>query len=75
MRGSKKQFKVKELSLCFVLNLRMPGENRLIFKWHSSREAPRISFIRAPTKDDEYSMNWRNDIVAVVNRDTVMKVT
>ena len=53
----------------------MPGENRLIFKWHSSREAPRISFIRVPTKDDEYSMNWRNDIVAVVNRDTVMKVT
>ena len=53
----------------------MPGENRLIFKWHSSWEGPRISFIRVPTKDDEYSMNWRNDIVAVVNRDTVMKVT
>ena len=51
-----KQFKVKGLSSCFVLNLRMPGENCLIFNWHSSRAAPGISFFRVPTKDDGYSI-------------------
>ena len=59
----------------FVLcaNLRMPGENCLIFNWYSSRAAPGISFFRVPTKDEEYSINWRNNIVAVIARDTVMK--
>ena len=42
----------------FVLcaNLRMPGENCLIFNWYSSRAAPGISFFRVPTKDDGYSI-------------------
>ena len=52
---------------------RMPGENRLTFNWHSSRAAPGVSFFRVPTKDDKYSINWRNNIVAVIARDTVMK--
>ena len=43
--------------MCFVLNLRMPGENCLIFNWHSSRAAPVISFFGVPTKNDEYE--WR----------------
>ena len=43
----------------------MSGENCLIFNWHSSRAASGISFFRAPTKDDEYNINWRNNIVAV----------
>ena len=73
MRGTIKQFKVKGLSSCFVLNLRMPAENCLILNWHSSRAAPGISFVRVPTKDDKCSINWRNNIVAVINRDTVMK--
>ena len=52
---------------------RMPSENRLTFNWHSSRAAPGVSFFRVPTKDDKYSINWRNNIVAVIARDTVMK--
>ena len=52
---------------------RMPGENCLTFNWHSSRAAPGVSFFRVPTKDDEYSINWRNNIVAVIARDTVIK--
>ena len=51
----------------------MPGENCLIFNWHSSRAAPWISIFRAPTKDDEYSTNWRNNTVAVITRDRAMK--
>ena len=53
----------------------MPGENCLIFNWHSSRAAPGISFFRVQTKDDEHSINWRKNIVAVITRDTVMKAT
>ena len=68
-----KQFKVKGLSSCFVLKLRMSGENCLTFNWHSSRAAPAISFFRLPTKDDENGINWINNIVAVFTRDTVMK--
>ena len=73
LRGTIKQFKVKGLSSCFVLNLKVYGENCLIFNWHSSRAARGISFFRVPTKDGEYSINWRNNIVAVIARDTVMK--
>ena len=52
----------------------MSGESCLIFKWHSSRAASVISFFRVPAKDDEYSVNWRNNIVAVITFVTVMKV-
>ena len=45
----------------------------LIINWQSSRAAPEISVFRVPTKDNEYSIIWRNNIVAVVTRDTVMK--
>ena len=51
----------------------MPGENSWIFDGHSSKTAPGISFFRVSTKDDEYSTNWRNNIVAVINRDAVIK--
>ena len=68
-----KQFRVKGLSSCFVyVNLRMSGENCLIFNWHSPRAAPGISFFRVPTKDDEYSINWRSNIAVVITRDTVI---
>ena len=65
------QFKVKGLSLCFVLNLRMSGENSLTFNWYGSRTAPWVSLFRVPTKDEEYSINWRNSVVAVITHDTV----
>ena len=51
----------------------MPGENYLIFNWHSSRAAPGISFFVVPTNDVEYCTNWINNTVAVITRDTVMK--
>ena len=51
----------------------MSGENCLIFNWHSFRAAPGISFFDVPTKDEEYCTNWRNNIFAVITRDTVMK--
>ena len=73
MQGTIKQFKVKGFSSCFVLNLGMSGDNCLIFNWHSSRAAPGISFFGVPAKDSEYCTNWRNNIVAVITRDTVMK--
>ena len=59
----------------FVLcaDLRMPGENCLIFNWYSSRAAPAISFFRVPTRDDEYIVNWRNNIVAVITLNTLVK--
>ena len=47
----------------------MSGENCSIFNGHSSRAAPEILFSRVPTKDDEYNINWRNNIVAVITRD------
>ena len=71
VRWTIKQFKVKWLSSCFVLNLRMSGENCLNFNWHSSRAAPGISCFTVPTKDDECSINWRNNIVAVITVDTI----
>ena len=52
--------------MCFVLNLRMSGENCLIFNWHCSRAVPGISFSRMPTKDDEYSISCRNNFAAVI---------
>ena len=48
----------------------MSGENCLSFNWHSSRAASGISFFRVPIKDGEYSINWRNNIVAVITCDT-----
>ena len=52
----------------------MSGENCLILNWHSPMAAPGISFFGLPAKDNEYCTNWRNIIVAVITRDTVMKV-
>ena len=51
----------------------MSGENCLTFNWHISRAAPGISFFGVSAKDNEYSTNWRNNIVAVIIRDIVMK--
>ena len=50
----------------------MPGENISIFNCQSSYVAPGISFFRVPTKDVEYSTNYRNSIVAVIARDRVI---
>ena len=44
----------------------------LNFNCHSSRAATGISCFRVPTKDDQYSTNWRDNIVAVINRDRVI---
>ena len=56
-----------------MLNLRVSGENCLVFNWQISRAAPGISLFGVPTKDDEYCRNWRKNIVAVITCDTVMK--
>ena len=56
-----------------MLNLGIPGENCLFSNWHSYRAAPGISFFRAPKKDDEYSTNWKNNIIAVITCNKVMK--
>ena len=53
VRGNMEQFKVKGLSLCSVLNLRMPGESCLISNWHGSRAVPGILFSIVPTKDEK----------------------
>ena len=50
----------------------MSGDNCSIFNSHSSRAAPGISFFRVPTKDDEYSTNWRSNIVAVITSDRMI---
>ena len=44
----------------------------LIFDYHSSRATPGISFFRVPTKDDDYSTNWRNNTVAVFPGDRLI---
>ena len=49
----------------------MSGENSLIFKWYGSRTASWVSLFRVPTKDEEYSINWKNNVVAVITHDTV----
>ena len=53
----------------------MPGENCLNFNFHCSRAAPGISVFGVPTKNDKYyyCKTWRNNIVAVVTCDMVMK--
>ena len=66
------KFKIKGLSSCSVLNLRMPGENWWIFNCHSCRVAPEISFFRVTTKDDKQSTNWGSNIVTVITRDRVI---
>ena len=48
----------------------MSDESCLIINWNSSRAASGISFFRVPKKDDEYRINWRNNIVAVITCDT-----
>ena len=45
----------------------------LIFNWHSFGAAPGVSFFRVPRKDDEYSINRRNNVVAVITGDIAMK--
>ena len=48
-----RQFKLKGFYSRFVLNLRMSGENCLIFNWHSFRAAPGVLFFGVPAKDNE----------------------
>ena len=47
------------------VKLRIAGENCSIFNCHSIMAAPVISNFRIPTKNDDYSTNWRNNIAAV----------
>ena len=56
----------------FYINWKMPGKNCSIFNSHSFREAPGIAFFRIPTKDYDYSTNWRNNLVAVITCDRVI---
>ena len=57
-----------------MLNLRISGENCLIFNWHSSRAAPGISFLVCQQRiTNIVQTGRRKNIVAVITRDTVMK--
>ena len=56
-----------------MLNLKIPGKSCLVFNWNISRAAPGILLFRTSTKSEEYSTNWRINIIAVINRDRVMK--
>ena len=56
-----------------MLNLKILGENCLIFNWNISSAARGVLLFRTPTKGEEYSTNWRNNIIAVISRDRVMK--
>ena len=51
----------------------MSGENCLIFNYMVPGQLLRPHFFRAATKNGEYSIKWRNNIVAVITCDTVMK--
>ena len=39
----------------------------------SSKATAGILFFGVPAKDGEYCINWRNNIVAIITRETVMK--
>ena len=59
------QLRIKELPTGFVLGLRMTIENCLIVYCHSSRAISGISAFLILTKDEDYSTNWRKNIVTV----------
>ena len=48
-------------------NLRMPGENCSVFNCYSPREAPGISLLRIPTKNDDKT-KLDEMIIAVITR-------
>ena len=57
--------------VCKYFDLSMPGANCAIFGCSTSRKH-KISIFRVPTKDDEWSKEWRRKIVAVITRDRVV---
>ena len=65
-KNNRSAFLIKGLSSCILVNLKKFGENCLNFNWKSSRAAPRISYFRVPTKNEEYRIDWRINIVAVL---------
>lgn len=50
----------------------MPGSNCAIFGCHNSGANKGISFFKIPTKDDDYSTEWRNKIVNIITRDRII---
>ena len=48
----------------------MSGESCLILTGIVPEKPLGSHFFRVPIKDDEYSINWRNNIVAVITCDT-----
>ena len=55
VRGTIQQLKVKGLSSCLVLNLKMSGKDCLFVNWHSSRAAHEIPFL-------EYQQRMTNTV-------------
>ena len=58
---------MRELSSRFVLNLRMTGENCLIFNWHSSRAALGSHFL-------EYQQRMMNTITVQPGETTLLQL-
>ena len=50
----------------------MPGSNCAIYGCHNSGAEKGISFFGIPTKDDEYSTEWRTKILDVITRDRIV---
>ncbi|XP_065654860.1 uncharacterized protein LOC136081473 [Hydra vulgaris] len=50
----------------------MPGANCAIFGCSVSRNHVGLSIFRIPTKDDEYSANWRQKLISVITHDRVI---
>ena len=50
----------------------MPGANCSIFGCSTSRKTTGISIHRIPTGDDEYSKNWREQLVNIITKDRVI---
>ena len=55
MQETFEKFKIKGIPLCFLLNLRMSGEDCSIFHCHSSRAVPGISLL-------EYQQRMTNTV-------------
>ena len=49
----------------------MPGSNCAIIGYNIARKH-KLALFQIPTKDDEYSILWRNKLVAIISRDRVI---
>ena len=50
----------------------MVGANCSIFKFPSSRRKSDVAIFKVPERDDEWSFNWRKNIISVVTKDRVI---